>query len=233
MPDLFLAGVLTMPVTAQCPGCGTTYANIKDELVGKSVKCKKCQQNFIIAGGSRAVKPAPAAPSAARPAPKPAPPAPKPAARPKPPPVEEEEAVAVEATEDDVGRPARGPGGVKHVPKSNLVLCLICCGAIFLLCGGPWLLITAVTYRSVSTIKIQGGKDFNPFKDNPFKDNPFKDVKFPQSVSPAADHGLRRQSMNHRAPLVAPRVALMSPAGPPVTRWRSLILRRVARRDTA
>jgi hypothetical protein len=45
-----------MPIPIACPGCGWTE-NGPDHLMGKRLKCKRCQQSFVVGGG--ATKPAP------------------------------------------------------------------------------------------------------------------------------------------------------------------------------
>jgi predicted Zn finger-like uncharacterized protein len=121
-----------MPITTQCPGCSTTY-NVKDEMKGKSVKCKKCQTTFVIGArnppvnqgrSQRPAQPSPIAPGA------------RPPRQPIQAQVEEDAIVAEEE------RPRRRPGRIQFVPRSNMALVGICCGICFFLCGGPILVWT-------------------------------------------------------------------------------------------
>jgi hypothetical protein len=40
-----------MPMPIACPGCGWTE-NGPDNLTGKRLKCKRCQQSFVVGGGA-------------------------------------------------------------------------------------------------------------------------------------------------------------------------------------
>jgi len=37
-----------MAVSVTCPGCGTSYP-VADDLLGKKIRCKKCQETFVAA----------------------------------------------------------------------------------------------------------------------------------------------------------------------------------------
>ncbi len=45
-----------MPIPIACPGCGWTETG-PDHLKGKKLKCKRCQQSFVVGGGPAATKP--------------------------------------------------------------------------------------------------------------------------------------------------------------------------------
>jgi DNA-directed RNA polymerase subunit RPC12/RpoP len=138
-----------MPVTARCSSCGTSYSNVKDELVGKLVKCKKCQQNFIVK--AVAPRPAPAPAGAIRPAQPPAPVG------------QEAEAVVVE-DDTDADQPREKAAAGRFTPKNNLVLIAICFGVSFLLCGLPIIGYGWMMSRAVSTFQsnLQTGPNGMP-----------------------------------------------------------------------
>jgi predicted Zn finger-like uncharacterized protein len=132
-----------MPITAQCPGCSTNYT-VKEEMVGKSVKCKKCQTTFVIKGKAAPQRAAAsAAPAAA-----------VRGGRPPRPPVQEEAAVAVEENGGS-SRPRKKDGLYKRSPQSNLVLVGICVGVCFVLFGTPIMLMSILASRA-PTITIGG-----------------------------------------------------------------------------
>jgi hypothetical protein len=116
--------------------------NVKDEMKGKSVKCKKCQTTFVIGANNppviqsrsqRQAQPSPVTPAGARP--------------PRQPVQAEEEAVVAEE-----GRPRSKSGRIQFVPKSNMALVGICCGVCFFLCGGPVLVYTWLASKVVNTV---------------------------------------------------------------------------------
>src|SRR5438874_2595543 len=41
----FLLGALFMAVSVTCPGCRTSYP-VTEDLLGKKIRCKKCQETF-------------------------------------------------------------------------------------------------------------------------------------------------------------------------------------------
>ena len=66
-----------MPIQAKCPGCGAAYTLVDDQR-GKRVRCKKCDETFVVGSAIKAQAPAPpppprresVRPSAASPAPR-------------------------------------------------------------------------------------------------------------------------------------------------------------------
>src|SRR5262249_59053620 len=70
-------GASFMTISISCPACGAPY-NLNDQMRGKTVRCKSCQDTFTVNGSS---KPAPAAikkggaPADTNPARRPLPPA--------------------------------------------------------------------------------------------------------------------------------------------------------------
>ena len=76
-----------MPIRINCKHCGKRFS-AWDDLIGKPVKCPKCQQQMIVPGGDSQLPPAPPPPQAPAPAASPAPQqaVPQPAVPPPPPP---------------------------------------------------------------------------------------------------------------------------------------------------
>jgi predicted Zn finger-like uncharacterized protein len=49
-----------MPLHANCPGCGKDY-ELQDSLRGKTVRCKRCEETFVVGGAAGGATGAPAA----------------------------------------------------------------------------------------------------------------------------------------------------------------------------
>ena len=104
-----------MPLSVQCPSCHHHFA-VPDKMVGRGVKCPKCERPFTAVVPTPAVVPAVAS--------YPAPPAPLPPAAPLLPPVAAcltppGEIVALAKPQFEVGRGRVGRGGIVRDPAQH------------------------------------------------------------------------------------------------------------------
>lgn len=133
-----------MPPKTVCPNCGAAYA-LRDEMIGKKVRCKKCEQAFV---------------AEARPGPS------SDGVRAQPPPAESIPVVpVVDEPPLDVLLADR-PAPERKASSATPVLLVVggVLAGLFLLCGGSAVLVYWRVARAVEEVQNEFGKQFPPGK---------------------------------------------------------------------
>jgi predicted Zn finger-like uncharacterized protein len=134
-----------MPVAAKCPGCGTTYT-VQEAMLGKTAKCKKCQNSFVIAASGKAPAPPGVKQTAAA--------APRPAAKA---PVQRPPAANNDFDEPKLVKKQKVPGQANRWPDNNWVLIGVCVGICFVPIGGICLIMGIIANKAASSIGSGSG----------------------------------------------------------------------------
>src|SRR5262249_9184400 len=165
-------GASFMTISISCPACGAPY-NLNDQMRGKTVRCKSCQDTFTVNGSS---KPAPAgikkggAPAETKPAPRAMPPA-----------------RGGQGDPDDLPGPESG-GGKVALSVGGVI------GVIFLLCCGGVGLFAWHAYSTGKDAVDQFNKEYAEQVKKGQGGNPFDSKEFDAAMKKAEEEMNRQMA---------------------------------------